>query len=313
MTFRISTNSNYLLFQNLLSLQNQKLNSLSEQISSGKRINRPSDDPINLGVLNNYKNQQDSISQYLKNLDTADRNWQQIENSVSSINDILTRAKELSIQGNNGTLDDTQRSAIAEEVNQLSQQLVSIRNTQIDGQYIFAGFRTNTKPFALDPSFPDANPAAIYSGDSNVKSLPIDQSTSMPIQLRLDDLYVGTGAAGEAPILQSMANLEQALRTNNTDDSDPASVGQAIEDLGTDLKNIQSQLANVGAKTNEIDATRSRLQDQQYINNKAISGLQDVDMANATFEFQKAKTALQATIMSANVVLNKKSLMDFIQ
>jgi flagellar hook-associated protein 3 FlgL len=311
--FRIGSASNFITFRQLLGMQSRRQASLSEQLATGRRVNRPSDDPAGVKIMAGIGEANKRIEQYLKNVSTADRRWRQIETNVTQINDLLNRANELAIQGNNQTLGSDQRESLAEEVAQLSQELLSISNTRINGEYIFAGFRSDTLPFSLEPGHPAANPAAAYAGDSNIKRVEISEGATVNVQLRLDDELVGTGDPTERPIFQTLANLENALRTNNIDDTDPASVGQAIEDLGVNLQTIQRMMADVGGKTNRLEKARARLEDQKVLNDEFLSQLRDIDVAEVSVEFQQATIALQATVSSAGAILNQPSLIDFIR
>ncbi|PIR21635.1 MAG: flagellar hook-associated protein 3 [Deltaproteobacteria bacterium CG11_big_fil_rev_8_21_14_0_20_45_16] len=311
--FRVSSNTAFSNFRSLLGRQNQELLRLSEQVSSGKRINRPSDDPNAVNILKGLKNSQSKIDQYLRNIQVADRSWQQIESSIRDSHALIVRAKELALQGNNGTLGDPEREALAVEVSELSKQLLSISNTNINGEYIFGGFKTDAKPVALDPAFPNATPAATYSGSNQFKSLEIEEGSQIEIQERIDDLFVGTGAPDDQPLFQSMAKLEAALRSNNVDDDDPNSVGQAMEDLDAGLRALQQRMAEIGGKSNRIWNTRDRLENQKVLNDEFIEQLESVDAAEAIFEMNRAQIALQATVSAAGAVLNQPSLMDFIR
>lgn len=312
MPFRVSTGSSFTLFQSLIGRQNSNMLRLQEQMATQKRINRPSDDPNSAQILAGFRNDQGRVDQYLRNIDTADRNWRQIESTISEMNELLISAKEKAIQGNNGTMSDSDRELLAEDIHQKAEQLLALGNTQISGEYIFAGYSTDTKPFELDANYPNADPAASYNGSSQLKSIQIEESQSFEIQFDMDSLLLGDGSPEEVDVFQTMANLEQALLDNNVDDDDPASVGQAIEDLEAALGEIRGALAEVGAKTNRIDDTKERLQTQKDITTSFISQIEDADVTELFTEFQRAQIALQATVGSAGSILNQPSLINFI-
>lgn len=313
MSFRVSSGSSFYLFQRLFGLQGQQQAKLTEQLATGKKINRASDDPNAVKALAAFKENLGRTEQYFRNLHVADRNWKQIESGVGEIHDILKRARELAVQGNNGTLSGSQRDALAEEVAQLSQQLLSVANTRINGEYIHAGFATDTQPFALDPDHPDANPAATYSGSASLKSIEIGESQTLEIQMRMDELLLGNGTAETVDVFQTLANLEFALRSNNIDDDDPGSVGQALEDIGIGLEQVERGLAGIGGKTNRIEGQLKSLEEHKVLTTTFIEGLENVDPAEAIYEFQRAQMAMQATIGAAGSVLNMPSLMSFLR
>lgn len=312
MSFRVATGTNFLMFRRMLSNATQASSLASERMTSGKRILKPSDDPAAANVIAGVRNGNARIDQFLRNLTTADRQWAQIETANRGMVDLMNRAKELAIQGNNGTLGASEREILAEEVKQISQELLSIANTQIDGQYIYSGFRSDTIPFVLDAAHPNANPAATYAGDSNTRRIEIAENQFIDIQLRMDDLLTGTGAVGETPAFQALADLEAALRNNNIDDTDPNSVGSALDQINSSVTDLINRVATVGSQTNRITQTRDRLLAQKNLNVDFISQLEDVDLAEAAFEFEKANIALQAAVQSAGAILQSPSLMQFL-
>lgn len=319
MTFRVSSQSGYLIFNRNLALQNQKTLKLSEQLSTGKKINRPSDDPVSAQALAELKRQLSRNEQFEKNLQYADRQWRQIESDVMSVSDLVKRAREIAIQGNNGTLSSSDREALAAEVAQLSEQLLTISNRQLEGQYIYSGYRTNTQPYEFDANHPAADPAVTYLGFGTVqgnfdqKRIEVSEGQFFPTQIDGEKVFRGDGTAGSVDYFQAFANLENALRTNNIDDDDPASIGQAIEDLGIATEQVAFQLAEIGGLTNRIEKVREDLEEQKVLYEQFISQTEDIDVAEVAFEYQRAQLALQATVSSAASLLNQPSLFDFLR
>jgi len=313
MTFRVSTNSNFLVFRDNLGFANERLAQISEQLATLKRVNRPSDDPNAANFIMGIQESNSRIEQYQRNLELADRSWQQIETSVTGMIDLFNRAKELAIQGNNGTLDATSRANMAREIHGLAEQLLNLGNTNINGEYIFGGFHTREKPFALDNAYPDADPAATYAGDSNLKRIEISEGSTIEIQLRMDDFLVGTGAPGETPAFPTLAKLESAFLANNVDNDDPDSVGQALDDINAVITELTNRLASVGAHSNRIDNVRDRLQKQSVLNSSFLDQVEGIDAAEAAYNFQRANVSLQAVIQSAGTVLSSPSLMSFLR
>lgn len=313
MSLRVSSGSNFYLFRRMFGLQARDQARLSEQILTGKKIRRASDDPIAAKALSAFKENLGRSDQYLRNINYADRSWRQIESSISQVNDLMIRARDLAIQANSSSLGDEGREAIAEEIAQLSQQLLSIANARIGREYIFAGQATTTEPFVLDVNFPNATPAATFSGSTDLKNVQIGESQIFETQIRMDEILLGDGNPGSVDIFQSLANLEIALRANNIDDNDPASVGQAIEDLNLGLDRVQRELSNVGGKTNRLENAKRSLEDHRVLTEEFVENLQAVDLGEVINEFKRSETALQATIGVAGQVLGVQSLMDFLR
>lgn len=312
MGLRLTGLSSFYLFTRSLGNRNLDMFRASEQMTTQKRINRPSDDPEGTKVILGYKESLGRIEQYQRNLDVADRNLQQTETTLNHVKDILQRAKDLALQGRNGTLNQDARNAIAGEIQQLQQQLLQAANTNINGEYLFAGYKTSTQPYTLSSSQPNADPVATYAGDSNTRAVQVSESSTIVIQARGDQVFQGNGTADEVDLFQTMADLEVALRAGNLDDTDNASVGAMLDDLDKGVNQVLNQTTSVGAKLNRIEATRIEYQTQRDTLREFTSSIEDADVAQVAMELSRAKTALDATLGSANIVLHMPSLMDFI-
>jgi len=313
MTMRLTGNSNFLLFQRALSLRNSDVFRSSEQLSTQKRINRASDDPEGARVALGYQQSIESLEQYLKNLDSGERFLRDTEAALTSAKDLIVRAKELAIQGRNGILSSQARDAIATEVQQLLQQMALVGNTEVNGEYLFSGYRTNTRPFSLDAAQPSADPVATYGGDANARSIRIGESSTLQIQSRGDEVFKGDGSPSTVDIFQTLADLQVALDNDNVDDNDPASVGSMIDDLDTGLNQMLAEITAVGARINRIELNRSHFETQREVLKGFLTSIVEVDLSEAAFNYQKANTALQATVTAAGNIMNVPSLMDFIR
>lgn len=302
-----------MLFQRALTRRNDELSKASEQLSTQKQINRPSDNPEAAKTVLSFKQALERMDQYKNNLTFGDQFLKQTEAALNSTKDILVRAKELAIQGKNGTQNVDSRKAIAAEVQQLQKQLLVTANSEINGEYIFAGYRSNTVPFALDAAQPNADPVVTYSGDTNVRSIQISESSNLEIQSRGDQVFRGDGTASTVDLFQTLADLEVALRAGNVDDSNASSVGAQIDKLTTGFNQVVNEITSIGANQNRIETTRNFLDAQNETLKSFVSSLEDADLSQAAFEYQRTNVALEATINVSGNILKLPSLMDFIK
>lgn len=321
MSIRLSGLSSYILFQRSLAIRNNDLFRTSEQLSTQKRINRPSDDPQGAKTVLTYRDALSKIKQYKDNIQFADQSLKASEVAVTNLKDILMRVKELALQGNNSTATTEARTALAEEVHQRAMEVLGIANTEVNGSYIFAGYHTDTKPFELDNAYP-ATPAATYSGDTNLRTVQISEDQTIQIQIRGDQLFQGDGTASTVDIFEVLGTLENTLRTPidpNANPGDPdhfdtisAAMGDAIEDLDLAFNQALQQLTALGGKQNRLATTADAYDVQTETFKAFISDIEDKDIAEITMEFQRAQLALQATLGSAGAIMNMPSLMDFV-
>lgn len=175
---RITTNLIY--DQNLRAVnENQgRLSDIQTQLATGKRLLRPSDDPVGAVQVIRLTEEIDKFAQYKRNISLAKNNLELQDTTLRSLNDVVNRARVLTIQASSGILTTADRSAIAEEIEQLRNQTIDLMNSQnYSGEYIFAGYQSAQVPFRFDPSNTD-NPVT-FAGDDGVNSIQISDSVSV--------------------------------------------------------------------------------------------------------------------------------------
>ena len=201
---RVSTKQPYETSLNSMLDQQSKLSQTQLEISEGKRILRPSDDPIGSGIALNLKQQIAAAKQFSDNGERADTTLKVVESSLSSVTDVLNRVRELALQGLNGSLNYSDRESLAIEIERRLDELVGIGNTQLaDGNYLFSGFRTNVQPFTKDIA---GN--VTYNGDQGRRVLDVNTTVSVQTNLSGSEAFVeiptGNGSFNTFP---SAANI----------------------------------------------------------------------------------------------------------
>ncbi len=196
--------SNNLFFQRSVSAmteQQSQLNRTNIQLASGKKMLTASDDPVSAAKILGLNKAIATVSQYQDNINRAETRLEHEETVVSSVVNLLQRANELAIQGNNDTLTPTDKQAIGVEVNQLLTELMGLANTKDpDGEYIFSGFQTNTKPFnqASAGTFS-------YAGDLGQRNLQISAGREIADGDNGFDMFVDVNTGPHASVTGSTA------------------------------------------------------------------------------------------------------------
>jgi len=147
----------------------------NEQLSSGKRVNRPSDDPAAMTRIVGYKATLMTLSEYTRSIDTAKSYLNSIDSSFVNLGDMLTRAHELAINGASGTVDSASKKMIAKEVAGLVESVRGIANTKVGDRYLFSGYTSNQIPI-------DQNTGE-FVGDSNVFELDISHHVKVAVNI----------------------------------------------------------------------------------------------------------------------------------
>lgn len=258
-----------------------------EQVSSGRRLNRPSDNPPDTQQAIKYDQVLASVAQYLRNVQTAQNATATAEGALSSAGDAIQRLKELSLQAANDTISATQRQGILAEVTQLQQQLVSLANTKNGVDYVFSGQKTSTPAYA--------NPTAAYTGDDNAITARISQGQTIQINV--------TGDVAFGPALAAAAQLAADLAAGN---KPQATTIQGLDDALTASLTART---TIGAMDNRLSGAQTFLTDQQQSLTAMLSTLEDADMASVITEASTRQTAYQAAI-SVNAKILQKSLID---
>ena len=148
-----------------------------QQISSGVRIQTPADDPVGAARLLQLDQQQEQLKQYSTNMTTATNSLTNEEALLTSVTNILQKARELTVRAGGGSLSDEDRSAIASELDQITDQLLDLMNSKdASGNYIFAGSKSGVQPFVRNP-----DGSVTYQGDQTSLSLQVSGSGSLAI------------------------------------------------------------------------------------------------------------------------------------
>lgn len=149
----------------------------TQQISSGNRILTPADDPVASVRLMQLEQQQNMLGQYKGNLTAANNSLTQEESTLNSVNNIMQRVRELAGEAGNGALSQSDRQAIASELQEREDELLGLMNTRnARGEYMFSGFQGKTQPFERGP-----DGSYSYQGDEGQRKLQIGSSLDVAI------------------------------------------------------------------------------------------------------------------------------------
>jgi len=294
---RVSNRSIYRAVQTQLSTIAGQLKSLNEQISTGKRINRPSDDPIGITQALRLKGALSKIDQYQKNIQYGESWLNATESSLQSINDLIIRGKEIANQMATGSYSADQRANAADEVQGLLEQLQGFGNTRLNGCYLFSGYCEQSP--AYDQNFN-------YLGDTNDIEIPISESVQVKINLTGDAVF-GPDGDQDNNLFQILAGLKAALQGNDIN-----GVSSALEKLNSFQPKIDSSLADVGSRLNRMENSRNTLSGLQVNYTQRLADVEDTDIVQATTDLTSQQTVYQAALYCASQI-TQLSLIDFLK
>jgi len=267
-----------------------------DTLSTGKRVRKPSDDPVGVANVVALRSGLKATERYEVNVGQG-LTWVNVTDTVlSQVSDIMSRARELAIYGASDTLPQASRDALAEEVDQLLQQAVQLGNKDMDGRYIFSGHRTHTPPFAIVVGPPKQ---VVYNGDSGEQLREIGPGFTLGVNV------VGDGAL--LPAFSALVDLSSRLRSGDT-----AALGTTtLSAIDAASDNILAVRAELGAKGTRLELARERLDEVKHQIKVRLSGLEDADMAEAVIDLNTAEATYRAALVAATRAV-QPTLLDFL-
>jgi flagellar hook-associated protein 3 FlgL len=276
-----------------------RMEKVQEQLSTGKTINRPSDDPVGLSYSMRYRSDLAANEQYQRNLNSAN-SWLEFgDTTVGQSVDVLQRARELAVQGANGTNPEQAREAIAAEVDQLFEQLREVANSKFNGKHVFNGQRTNQPPYEEENSYLSA------SFDTGKISFEVSRGVTVGVNLHAGEIFGEAGAEDNA-----FAALE--LLSSSLQSGDQDGIGQALGQLDSRLDQVLESWADLGARKNRVELIDNRLKDANTNIQSLLSKTEDANMAVVITNLKTEENVYQASL-SAGARIIRPSLVDFLR
>jgi flagellar hook-associated protein 3 FlgL len=294
---RVGTASLYAGFQLRLQQLAADLKSLNEKIASGKKLNRPSDDPIAMVEAMQFKGTTRQIDQYGRNLETAVSWLNTSESALSQILDVVIRAHELAVQMNSDTQNDETRDGAAVEVGGLLNEAISLGNTQLNGQYIFSGYETATAPFTK--VILGGVETAQYNGDTNDFQVQIGKGENLAAGKN------GQTVLMDSTLFSTLGSLKKAL-----EDNDRAGINAQLGNLTSVEDYLNNQIADVGGRQNCAEVRKNILSQIQITMQERLSLAEDTDIAEVVTQLNCAQVTYQAALAAA-ARLQGMSLLNF--
>lgn len=268
------------------------------QASTGKRISKPSDNPIAFGRIVLDKTDLAQTNQWLRNIDSGSTRLASADQTLGQVDNILSRIKELAVGGRSDTNTANDRTLIAKEVRELHRELIQLANTEINGQRIFAGTKTDSDPFVLG-----SGDTVTYAGNSESQSIAVGKNQTIQVTVPGDQIFTGA----TTNLFDSIKNLLTALEANNG-----SGIETGISTLDQAITQVAAARGQVGALDNRLTTTQAALQGALHLVQTSLSQDQDIDLADAISNLTRQQTALQAAARSANALFDN-SLLNFLK
>ena len=264
-------------------------------------MNAPGDDPGAAQQILHLNSLNAASVQYSRNITSATATLSMSDSAMSSMNTALTSLKEVALEMSTGTINGSDMAAAVSQVQQLKSQIISLGNTQVNGNYIFGGFKSSTPPF-------DATTGA-YSGTDNNVTIQIDQNSSVAVGTSGAQLISGGTPPGSSgtDMMSIFDNLTTALTNGDT-----AGVQAQLSNIDSAITQVSTADSVVGASLNRLTAASSIATSMQLANTTALSSIQDADYISVVSDLSKQQTAYQ-TALAAAAKVSQTSLLDYLK
>ncbi|WP_152655250.1 flagellar hook-associated protein FlgL [Oceanobacillus sp. CFH 90083] len=268
-----------------------QMNKYMDQLYSGKKISKPSDDPMIAMKGVSYRSELARIKQFERNTSEVNSWLDNTDAAVDQANHAMQRLRELAVKASNGTNSSDEYQSILEEAKQLKEHLVDIANTNVNGKYIFNGTNSNTPPI-------DENGSITFSGGDVL----IEVSSGITVKANTNGSTV-FGENGE--LFDTVDNFINRLESGEN-------IEESLNELDASIGSVLDARAEIGARMNRLELVENRLADQKIVTTKTLSDNEDVDFAEAITNLI-TQESLHRAALSAGSRIIQPSLVDFLR
>jgi flagellar hook-associated protein 3 FlgL len=267
---------------------------LQEQLSTGRALNRPSDSPTQLITAMQTRAALARTRTQLRAADGAQGWLDATDSALQSSSQMLSKVRELVVQGQNGSLGPVERESLAREVEAIRDGLVDVANVTLAGRSIFAGTSDSPRAYAPDGS---------YLGDAGVVVRSVADDVALPVNLPGPEVF---GPQGDTAF-EVLTRVAADLRTNPS-----ALASTHLPALDAARERVLHALGEVGARSNRLEAIRERTTALELNLTQRLSEVESIDLPETVMELQMQEVAYQAALSATSRVL-QPSLMDFLR
>jgi flagellar hook-associated protein 3 FlgL len=270
------------------------------QVSTGKRINKISDDPTGASNVIAERNALGAVEQYKSSADSVGSRLTVIDTVLDDVLEKLTRAQEVAMAGQGSAKTQIQRDAAAQELRGLREAVLDDLNTTFHGSFLFSGASATTKPFQVGGGGA-INP---YAGALSENQVDIGDGRSVKVTFNGND--VAQGAAAQH-VFDTFDDLITAVSGGND-----AAISTGIQELKAAFDRTSRFQGAVGSDMQEVDAQKLRLQQMKLSTDERLSKLEAANIAEAISNMSQADTAYQAALGAVSTA-TRVSLLDYLK
>lgn len=266
------------------------LDRLSNEISTGKKLQDPHDDPMAWSKALGLKQGKTELEAFRKNLDFADGWNKETSNALNEVQDLLVQAQNVGMAAVSQT-DTTAQAVQATQVKKISEEILKLANSQYGDSYIFSGRSTSTPPFQTGNY--------TYWGDTQSVDVRVGKNTHETVNYDGQATFFTDPADPNSNMMKMLDDLATAIQTG-----DVPTIQNQLSALDKAREQINSIGATVGVRQEDIQRQQSMLQTKATTNAEQLSDTEDADLAEVITQLQMKKTAFEAALQSTALISN---------
>ena len=274
------------------------LDTALQQVSTGKRVAVPSDDPYASATLVQNTIETGNVDQYTKNISTVLSSLQSADSALSTVVSSLTQAVSLGTEGANGTNSASSLQALASQVQGLLTTVVNQANTSIGGSYLFGGTSTAT-PYTANPSSPTGY---TYNGNDGVNTVAIGDQASVQVNVPGSQIFSNSSNN----VIGALSTLVTALKSGTSSD-----IATATTAITSAIAYVGQQRVIYGNSEGQVNSQQTFLQQDTVTLASQQNDLIGIDEATAAVNLSQAETVNSAALAAAAKVL-PNSLLNYL-
>ncbi len=278
----------------------QSLQTAMNQLSSGKRVAKPSDDPLAFASDLRSVAASASVDRYSKNADAVVDGARLADSALSSVVTALTKALSLGTESGDGTLTSDQRAGLAQQVQGIFAEVLTQANATSNGVALFAGTAATATPFTADPTSPSGY---TYTGNSGSNQAQVGSGLSVTVNVAGDSVF--TNPNGN--VLGSLQAMVTAMQSGST-----SAIGDATAAISSAIAHVGEVRVVYGNTVNQLQAENDYLSQETISLSSQQTSLVNVDIATAATNLTQAQTAQSAVLAMAAKIL-PTSLLNYLQ
>lgn len=272
------------------------------ELSSGRSIEQPSDDPVGASEAITLQSTIDGLGSYEENAQDGVAWLNTATGALTGINQLTQRARELVLQASSGIDNQSDMSNIATEIEQIAESVKQTADTQYAGQYIFSGTATATAPYQQGAS--DA-----YAGNSGSITRAAAPGAGVAVNAALSAVLGEGQAAKDGKLLDTLRTIAEHLREGPS--AQKALSGEDLEHLDANANALSGLEAQVGATTDQLNLSITRIEDLKVTTSTQLSNVEDTNFAQVAMEYSNQQASYEAALRAGASIV-QESLLEFL-